>query len=128
VPAGEPGSKPTGLLGTNRYREAISKIISDNELTIIDSGPLLTVADAWAISALVSGIILVVDAEISREDLVKLRNRMRLIPTPVLGIVINRVRGAGASPYPYGPAPAQARRRSWILPGRQRSDQQALSQ
>lgn len=128
VPAGEPGSKPTGLLGTNRYREAISKIISDNELTIIDSGPLLTVADAWAISALVSGIILVVDAEISREDLVKLRNRMRLIPTPVLGIVINRVRGAGVSPYPYGPAPAQARRRSWILPGRQRSDQQALSQ
>jgi Mrp family chromosome partitioning ATPase len=121
VPTGYPGPQPTGLLGTNRYREAISKIISDNELTIIDSGPLLTVADAWAISALVSGIILVLDADLSREDLVKLGNRVRLIPTVVLGIVVNRVPEANIPPYPYGPARRPVWRRLRMLLDRQRT-------
>jgi Mrp family chromosome partitioning ATPase len=125
VPAGDPGSQPTGLLGTNRYREAISKIISDNELTIIDSGPLLTIADAWAISALVSGIVLVLDVDASREDLVKLGNRIRLIPTVVLGIVVNRVPDASTPPYPYGLAPAPAWWQRWTLLDRQRSTRRA---
>lgn len=128
MPAGDPGSQPTGLLGTNRYREAISKIISDNELTIIDSGPLLRVADAWAISALVSGIVLVLDADVSREDLIKLANRIRLIPTVVLGIVVNRVPDASIAPYPYGLAPPEPWWRRWTLLDRQRGTWRAPAQ
>lgn len=117
VPAGETPMQPTGLLGTSRYREALSTIIRENELTIIDSGPLLTVADASVIAALVSGIILIVDADVSPDDVARLRDRLRLIPTPVLGIVVNRAPDSRA-PYPYWSAPSRASRLSWRRAGR----------
>lgn len=100
VPAGRPVGPLTGLLATARYRDAITRIIEGSELTIIDSGPLLTAADASAIASQVSGIVLIVDARISAEELSKVRDRLRLTATPLLGVVVNRVRDTGRGTYP----------------------------
>lgn len=110
IPAGRRQGQPSGLLGTERYREAITKITAGNELTIIDSGPLLTVADASAVAVLVAGIVLVVNAHMSQEDLIKVHDRLQLMPTPVLGYVLNRAPRAGDLVYSYhGPEPSTPR-------------------
>jgi len=101
VPAGRALHQPTGLLATSRYREAVSKITQHNELTIVDGGPLLTVADALAIATQVEGILLVIDARTSEADLRQMRQRLRLVSTPLLGFVVNRVQGRTAVPSSY---------------------------
>ena len=101
VPAGRALHQPTGLLATSRYREAISKITQHNELTIVDGGPLLTVADALAIATQVEGLLLVIDARTSDADLRQMRQRLRLVSTPVLGFVVNRVHGRTPAPSSY---------------------------
>ena len=101
VPAGRALHQPTGLLATSRYREAISKITQHNELTIVDGGPLLTVADALAIATQVEGILLVIDARTSQADLEQVRQRLRLVSTPSLGFVVNRVQRRTPVPSSY---------------------------
>lgn len=91
VPAGRPPEQPSGLLASGRYRKAIAKIAAYNDLTIVDGAPLLTVADASAVAAQVAGVLLVVDAKTAQEDLLKVRERLRLTSTPLLGYVLNRV-------------------------------------
>lgn len=102
VPAGTPPEHPTGLLASDRYREAIAKIAAYNDLTIVDGAPLLTVADASAVAAQVAGVLLVVDAKTAQEDLLKVRERLWLTSTPLLGYVLNRVPNVVQFQYPYG--------------------------
>lgn len=100
IPAGRTPHQPTGLLATAKYRDALAHIISLNELTIIDGGPLLTVADASAVAAQVAGILLVLDARTAEEDLIRVQQRLRLTATPLLGYVLNRASGMKPMPYP----------------------------
>lgn len=112
IPAGQPPAEPTGLLATGSYREAIEKITASSELTIIDGGPLLTVADPSALAMQVSGILLVIDAGIQQDHLLRLRQRLRLISTPVIGYILNRARHGGpdvAYPHGYGADPDAGR-------------------
>lgn len=91
VPTGPVPEHPTGLLANPRHREAIAKIIANNELTIIDGGSLLDAADASAVAAQVDGILLVLDAAATDDELLEVQDRLRLVPTPLLGYVVNRV-------------------------------------
>ena len=111
IPAGPTPSHPTGLLATAKYRDAVRRIIDNTALTIIDSAPLLTVADASTLASHVDAILLVLDAGISEEDVLRLQGRLRLIATPLLGYVVNRVPDVGSTSYVYGMAePSRIRR------------------
>lgn len=101
VHSGEPPVQPTGLLATTKYRKAIADITSATELTIIDSAPLLTVADPSAVATHVDAILLVLDAHTSEKDLLDVRERLELIPTTLLGYVVNRVADGSSSFYSY---------------------------
>jgi Mrp family chromosome partitioning ATPase len=105
---GQPPQSPTGLLTTDAYREAISTIMASTDLTIIDGGPLLTVADASALAMQVSGILLVLDAETGEDDLLAVQQHLRLIPTPLLGYVVNRSPEVRAAPYASGSGHSRA--------------------
>lgn len=103
IPAGAPPRQPTGLLATARYRDAIARVIASHDLTIIDGAPLLTVADASAVAAQVGGVLLVLDPDATTDELVKVRDRLRLISTPLLGYIVNRVSdGLQHFDYTYG--------------------------
>lgn len=98
VPAGTLLQPPTGLLSTTAYRDALADTITSHEITVIDAEPLLTFADASAVAHQVAGILLVVDAQTSDEHLEKVAERLRFIPTPVLGYVVNRAPARRPSP------------------------------
>lgn len=100
VPSGDSPPQPTGLLATTQYREAITRITSGSELAIIDGSPLLTVADASAVAMQVDGILLVLDAETPDDNIVRVAQRLRLVSTPLIGYVVNRVpRATQATSY-----------------------------
>lgn len=107
VPAGRVPPQPTGLLATAPYRDAIAHIIERRDLTIIDGAPLLTVADAMAVASQVAGVLLVIDARTTEADLRQVAQRLRLLPTPVIGLVVNRADDRVATSR-YGATPARA--------------------
>lgn len=111
IPAGQAPPQPTGLLASERYREAIAKIAAFNDLTIIDGTPMLSVADAAAVAAQVDGLLLVIDAHTPQADVWKLSERLRLTATPLLGYVLNRVPDLPRFEYPYGGRHAPSRGR-----------------
>lgn len=110
LPAGRTPQNPTGMLATGRFRSTIDRVIAANELTIIDGGPLLTVADASTLATYVSGILLVIDADTPDHDLLEVQRRLRLIPTPLIGYVVNRSPQVSVAPYPYVEQPSRVRR------------------
>lgn len=112
IPAGPRPVQPTGLLATPSYRRAINAIVMSNDLTIIDGSPLLTVADASAVATQVDGIVLVLDVNTSEDDILRIQKRLRMLATPLLGYLVNRVPPAHSKPHLYGqPMPAGRLRR-----------------
>jgi len=87
------------------------------DVIVIDSSPILAVADALAIAPLCSGAVLVVDAQRSQPaSIVRARELLDSAGANVLGVVANHVR-QGTSNRSYGatygtgygrPAPAAA--------------------
>lgn len=112
IPAGKTPNQPTGLLGTERYRQALATIATSSDLTIIDGNPLLTVADASAVATQVDAVLLVLDARSSRDDYIAVRDRLRLVSTPVVGYVLNRAPKAVPASYTYG-APSDGPAALW---------------
>jgi Mrp family chromosome partitioning ATPase len=90
VPAGRPVAEPAGFYRTPAFRRAMGVIRDDAELVVVDSPPLLAVADTSAIASQVDGIVLVVDQGTRLRDLAETRDRLALIGTPLLGYVFNR--------------------------------------
>lgn len=122
VPAGRTPSQPTGLLATARYRNAITRITTVNDLSIIDGSPLLTVADASAVAMQVDAILLVIDTETADDELVKVSERLRLISTPLLGYVVNRVPHGAQVSSAYGRPESTRIRRLFGSAGSGRAD------
>jgi capsular exopolysaccharide synthesis family protein len=103
VAAGRDVDDPAAFFRTARFRRALRRLSDVGELTIVDTPPLLAVADTSAIAAQADGIVVVVERGTPRHMLEELRHRLDFVGTPVLGYVFNRThprrRGSG---YPYG--------------------------
>lgn len=102
VPAGQLHGSAAGLLATEQYRSAISRVVQNHKLTLIDSAPLLEVADPSAVANQVDAMIVVLDARTSVKDLRRVRDRLDLTSTPLIGYVLNRVSDADAPRGAYG--------------------------
>jgi non-specific protein-tyrosine kinase len=95
---------PAELLGSQRMRRIVDRLLSGEDLVIFDSAPVRAVADAAVLSSFVNGVVLVVDAGHSRRDAVRqARETLATAGANVLGVVVNRVRAADRqSDYDYG--------------------------
>lgn len=99
------------LLG-RRFRAALQTLV-DFDVIVIDTPPLLAVADAMTIAPHCTSTLLVVDLQ--RTDSRRLRaavNALQNIGVPVAGIVANRVSGGGSGAGSYGAAYGQPPARS----------------
>jgi Mrp family chromosome partitioning ATPase len=90
VGAGRDVDDPAAFFRTARFRRALSRLRDLGELTIVDTPPLLAVADTSAIAAQADGIVVVVERGTPRALLEDLRHRLDFVGTPVLGYVFNR--------------------------------------
>jgi capsular exopolysaccharide synthesis family protein len=92
LPAGRIPPNPAELLGSTRFKDFVTTVSQHFDWVVIDSPPVMAVADAAVIANIVSGVVFVVGAEmtsrtVARTAVEQLANaRGRLI-----GAVLNRV-------------------------------------
>lgn len=102
VPAGPLPPSPSALLESRRGRDAVSELLGEADLVLIDCPPLSIGADASVIAGWVDGVIVVVDLGGSTDDTV--RNALRqldAVQARTLGLVLNRDRSVEPSSYDY---------------------------
>jgi len=106
LPAGSPGQHPGWLFREQRIGQILARYRQMFDMVIIDTPPVLPVADALSLNRWVDGAVLVIRYEMSRFPLVD-RARRRLISAgiPILKTVVNGVKpsrfGSGYR-YDYG--------------------------
>ncbi len=91
---------PAEMLDSNRMKTILNDLRSQADLLILDSPPVLAVADASILGARCSGVILVIDAGRTRSDMCR-RSLETLYKTgaKVLGVVLNKISSRRASSY-----------------------------
>jgi succinoglycan biosynthesis transport protein ExoP len=112
VAAGNVPANPSELLSSQRCRSLIQAIAERFDHVIVDSAPILPVADSIALSAGVDAVLFVAQSgRTSKRDISEALERLDRVGAPVIGIVLNRAsrkNGAGAYGYGYGGGYGQA--------------------
>jgi len=101
VPAGSTLTDPAAFFRTLGFRKVVDRVREMADLVVVDSPPLLTVADASAIAGHVDGIVLVVDRGTPLRVLEDAARRLAFVGTPLVGYVFNRA-DSGTKGYGYG--------------------------
>lgn len=110
--AGAQTSNPPELLGSVENRELLAALKERFDLIILDSPPVLALADTQVLSSLTDGVLLVVAAgSTATERILRAERVLRHSGARVLGTVFNRCQDATENYYQSGyhsknPAPA----------------------
>jgi len=107
IPSGLIPPNPSELLNSNRYRTLITAVSKDYDYVIVDSPPILPVADASLIATHVDGVLIVVHAGVTKNT--QYRGAIEAIAnvnSKVLGVALNMIppdsRRAQDYGYKYG--------------------------
>lgn len=96
----------TELLGSRRTAAMIDALASQADILLIDTPPVLPVADTLVISRMVAGAVLVVDRDTAVTDAKAAKDALVRNHARVLGVVLNRI-DARQGGHEYGdPYPA----------------------
>ena len=91
---------PAELLGSQRMRAVLERLMAGGDLVIFDSPPLQAVTDAAVLSSILDGTLLVVDAGRSRRGALRLgRDALGKAGANVVGAALNRIPGSATSQY-----------------------------
>lgn len=105
VPAGSQVTDVGRFFGTGLFPRALVAIRDQAELVLVDSPPMLSVADTLTMAPHVDGILLVVSPDTADRALHDTIEQLALVDTPLLGYVFNR---GDDRPKKYGYAPYRA--------------------
>lgn len=102
VASGPLPPNPTDLLGSERMHRIMDHLQAESGMLIIDSPPVLSVADAVVLAAHADGVVLVVDPRRSkRRELVRTREAIEAVGGHIIGVVINGLSAGGSGYYYY---------------------------
>ncbi|MGW0036416.1 polysaccharide biosynthesis tyrosine autokinase [Gordonia sp. NPDC003376] len=108
LPAGATPPNPAELLGSARSQQLFEDLAGKYDFVIVDTTPLLPVADAAVLSRWMDGVLLVIRAEKSKaSETVSAIAQLDAVHANVLGVVINDlpgriIGGYYSSPYLEG--------------------------
>ncbi|MBW2149271.1 MAG: polysaccharide biosynthesis tyrosine autokinase [Deltaproteobacteria bacterium] len=81
---------PLELLASGRMRDLLGVLRSHYDRIVIDSPPLIPVADASLLASIADGVVLVIRAGRTSRDMVKrTKEQLEMTKTPILGVVLN---------------------------------------
>jgi capsular exopolysaccharide synthesis family protein len=120
MPCGPESPNPSELLALERFRALITTLRGDFDFVVIDTPPVLPVADARIVAGAVDATLLVVAAERSKVKEVQLAtDLLRQVEAPLVGVVLNQVpatrrhTGYGYGYGGYAPDRAGSRSHWW---------------
>ncbi len=99
MPGGTQVSDPAGLLSSRRTPEILARLREKYQLIVLDSPPIVPIADSHFLAGLADGVILVIRARQTRRELLQ-RAVESLGATNILGVVLNDVE-YGDTRYAY---------------------------
>ncbi|MDQ6696944.1 MAG: polysaccharide biosynthesis tyrosine autokinase [Actinomycetota bacterium] len=121
--SGEVPPNPVELITAGGFANIISTLRAEADYVIVDTPPILPVADARVISALVDVTLLVVAANSSAEkDIRRSTELLAQVDARVVGTVLNNIPSRGRYSlsygywYSYGSRPLRKRRRRAVRP------------
>jgi polysaccharide biosynthesis transport protein len=105
LPSGPLPRNPAELLEGGAMSEVLHGLRENADVVIVDSPPLLAVADATALASMVDGVVLVADARTStRADLADAARVLRQVNATIVGCVLNNFEASRAAVYAPEPA------------------------
>ena len=91
IPSGPVPPSPTELIASNRFRALIDQMAEKFDVVVIDSPPILGLADAPTMAAMVDGVVFVVEAGRSRRGGLKAAlRRLRAMRPNLIGGVLTK--------------------------------------
>jgi polysaccharide biosynthesis transport protein len=98
---------PSELLGSMRMEEILTALKQAADVVVLDSPPIMAVADATILATHVDGVLMVVRAGRTRRALiVQSKESLLGVGARVVGVVLNHVSKRGLSYYHYYSSPA----------------------
>jgi succinoglycan biosynthesis transport protein ExoP len=93
---------PSELLGSTRMAHLVERLKREYDTIVIDSPPVLAVADAAICAAYADGVLLVVGCGRTRYQLVQMAQKtLERVHARTLGVVLDRVKADGRGSYYY---------------------------
>ncbi len=107
LPAGETGRRSAALLSMPELPELLRQWATEYDIVIVDTPPVLALADAYNIGRHADGVMLVVESgETSVPEVQKVLTNFATTGMPLLGVVVNKVdRATQGYYYSYGYSP-----------------------
>jgi capsular exopolysaccharide synthesis family protein len=98
LPAGRDKGGAADLLGSDRMRSLLTELLEHFDVIVLDTPPVLAVADAACIAPLADGVLLVVRAGVTDRRVVEQAIRqLDSVGARVVGAVLNDSRGEAQS-------------------------------
>ena len=102
LPSGPIPHNPAELLDSQRMIQVLDALKLEADLVIVDSPPVLSVADATILASRVDGVLMVVDSGYTRRGVAKrAKETLQGIGANILGVVVNRAAVRSESDYYY---------------------------
>ena len=102
VPAGPIAPNPAELLRTDTVEAALTKLRETFDVVVVDSPPVLPVADALVLSRYIDVAVLLATADSTgRRKLSRAVEALRQVDAPLRGVVLNGVGSAESDEYGY---------------------------
>ena len=102
LPCGSPPPNPAEMLSSPRMRTVLMELAERYDHVIVDSAPILPVADSLTLTAASDGVLVVVEARRTTATQVRgCLQRLEGIRAPVVGVVLNRAEVARSDRYEY---------------------------
>jgi len=102
LPCGKENESAPALLHSRRLHELLNLARMQFDVVLIDTPPMLHLADARIVGSLADGVVLVVrSGKTSRESVVSATRRLREDGIPVFGVVLNDWNPKAAGYYGY---------------------------
>lgn len=83
---------PAELLGSKRMKKVLADLTAAYDLVLIDSPPVIAVADSSILAQSVDGVMLVIGyGEVSREFALQAKTQLEKVGAKVIGAILNKV-------------------------------------
>jgi capsular exopolysaccharide synthesis family protein len=99
--AGSVPPNPTELLSSQKMRQLLAELSEQYDQIVIDSPPIMPVADSVILSRLVDGVLVVIGPRTPKQMARFACTRLSQVQAKILGVILNQVRNQRAGYYHY---------------------------